>query len=801
MKIVQSSHDATLELPLNLHISFEKVLDLFKKYAQKDFESHPFHTAAIKMISEIEKYPELIDGFSDFSLLEKYKEQIDLLLEPLFPEILLDNEIKAASIPFSFTSFKFTNRFEKILNDAGDDYEFLIRNFEDDLMYIYACTMILGTVYGYQVDLKRPFFFDIPDKKSGSMKYYRSAFNGDFMDISPTTNAPKITEEDYHLLLDNFDNIEVWKEKFPPNSYNFKGFGIMNLFDVTYDVILSKISNDLLRGGDQLLPDLERHLQEFFNIKDLKVGYSIYDNNTKNTESTKVMKSLSLIVNDSQDSVNCSSDSYFCKHIITNVFEKNETVAISNTENYGNAKGNNLFSKQLKENNIGSLILLPIKPSEEHNLAILEIASPRPYELNSVNQSKLIDILPVFKSAVERSSEDYMNILEATIQEHYTAIHPSVKWRFYEAAEIHQKALLNKTENIELDEIVFNDVYPLFGQSDIKGSSIARNLAIKEDLATQLSLAINVLNEACKHQKLPIYDELMFRVKEYLNRVKKGLNAGDEVGILDFLKRDIYPVFNHIKKINTELSELVSVYINRLDKDLKVVYEKRKEYEKSVTLLNDKLASYIDEKQNEAQGMYPHYFERYKTDGVEYNMYIGKSLVENKEYNDIYLYNLRLWQLQLMCEMENIVYNLKGEMEHQLEVASLILVHSNPLAIKFRMDEKQFDVDGAYNIRYEIIKKRIDKSHIKGTNERITIPGKIAIIYSQDKDAFEYMKYIKYLQSQNFLLANVEKLELEDLQGVTGLKALRVAVNYENQTQEKITMNDLMNVIKSETLN
>ena len=32
-----------------------------------------------------------------------------------------------------------------------------------------------------------------------------------------------ITEEDYKLLLDNFENIEVWKEKFPPESYIFKG--------------------------------------------------------------------------------------------------------------------------------------------------------------------------------------------------------------------------------------------------------------------------------------------------------------------------------------------------------------------------------------------------------------------------------------------------------------------------------------------------------------------------------------------------------------------------------------------------
>jgi hypothetical protein len=227
--------------------------------------------------------------------------------------------------------------------------------------------------------------------------------------------------------------------------------------------------------------------------------------------------------------------------------------------------------------------------------------------------------------------------------------------------------------------------------------------------------------------------------------------------------------------------------MKRLDKNLHVVYEKRKAYEESVTILNEKLADYLDKKQEDAQKMFPHYFERYKTDGVEYNIYVGQSLVNNKEFDPLYLYNLRLWQLQIMCEMENVAYKLKESLDNKLQIASLILVHSNPMAIKFRMDEKQFDVDGAYNIRYEIIKKRIDKAHIKGTQERLTVPGKIAIVYSQDKDAREYKKYIKYLQSKKFL-GEVEKLELEDLRGVSGLKALRVEVIYKPNFNEKTTM-------------
>jgi len=784
-----------IELPLELNISFKKVYNLFEKYASAALKEHPFHKAAIVMKSEIEKYPELIEGFSDFSLLERHNDIINLLLEPIFPEALLDNEIKAATIPFSFASFKFSSRFESILRNAGEDYELNVRNFEDDSMYIMACTFILSFVYGYNINLKRPFYFDIPDQTTGTMKYYRAAFNGDFSEIIPTENVKKITEEDYKELLNNFDNIDLWREKFPPNGYIFKGFGLINLFDVTSEEMLSSIKANLLAGGDDLIEKLQNNLRDFYNIKDLKLGYSIFDKVNAKVCETVVKESNSIILKNNTE-INCDAN-YFCEGIMGKVFKKHETFTISDVEHYGRLTNKNLFYQNLHKNGIQSIILIPIKSSVNGNLALLEIASPRAYDLNSVNINKLKDIIPVFEAAVKRTSEERKNVLEATIQEHYTSIHSAVKWRFYEAAEKYHVA--NQTnENAKLDEIIFKDVYPLLGQSDIKGSSQARNNAIQEDLITQLSLAIDVLKNACKNESLPIYNELTFRVDTYLNDVKKGLNAGDEINILDFLKREIYPIFNHIKDISSTLSKKVSIYKNRLDPELDVVYEKRKAYEKSVTLLNDHLAKYLDNKQKDAQKMYPHYFERYKTDGVEFNMYIGQSITKEDSFDAIYLYNLRLWQLQTMCEMENIAFNERKNMEHDLRVASLILVHSNPMSIKFRMDEKQFDVDGAYNIRYEIIKKRIDKAHIKNTKERLTVPGKIAIVYSQDKDALEYIKYINFLQSRN-QLGNIEFLQLEDLQGVSGLKALRVEVLYHKDFDAKksITLNDLIKEIEA----
>lgn len=75
-----------------------------------------------------------------------------------------------------------------------------------------------------------------------------------------------------------------------------------------------------------------------------------------------------------------------------------------------------------------------------------------------------------------------------------------------------------------------------------------------------------------------------------------------------------------------------------------------------------------------------------------------------------------------------------------------------------------------------MVKKRIDKAHVKESSERLTQPGKIAIVYFNGSEADEYMIYIHKLQQQGLLTDGVEFLEVEELQGVEGLKALRVAV-------------------------
>ena len=99
-------------------------------------------------------------------------------------------------------------------------------------------------------------------------------------------------------------------------------------------------------------------------------------------------------------------------------------------------------------------------------------------------------------------------------------------------------------------------------------------------------------------------------------------------------------MFDQLKK-EGPLAKLIDKYRATLEPKMGTVYELRKKFDTSVNVINKTLASLLDEKQEEAQQMFPHYFERYKTDGVEYNMYIGQSIAGDKEFDPVFLSNLR----------------------------------------------------------------------------------------------------------------------------------------------------------------
>lgn len=770
--------------PAVMQISFFKVIETLEQMAKDADKATACYGK--ELLLEVEKYPALKDGI-ELSELKKYKKTIDKISRVLFPDALLTNEIKAVTPPFHFEPFYTSTRFDDIIKSSGEDYKFDMKDVDEDTFYLYCCYFILGSYYGFGVQGGGPLKLEIFNKNQGLMRTYKMLINADMCEFIPTKNAVDITKEDFEELVDNFGNIDLWKKKFPPNSWIMRGVNIINMVDVTLDHSIESITSNLLVKNPDTFERIQDGIRTLLNNADLHIGVLTLEQNKLVPLAKQDIKSI-LLSHD--ESISCETD--MCDYTYGQLMQKKEPLVISDVELFHErAKGG--MSGKMVDSGYKSYIVAPLV-HEEELLGFMELAAPERYALNTATLSALSVVLPIIAMAHKRFRDETQNRVEAIIQQECTTIHSSVKWRFEEEAMKFMEKQLNN-EQPSFKDIVFNNLYPLYGQMDIKGSSVRRNEAVSADLIKQIDGVGKVLKYALKERKMPVYEELLHRLDGYKSDLKKGLSAGSEHKILSFLKSDVYPVFDHLEKGEPRLEKLITQYKESLDPELNTVYEERKKYDSSVNLINQRLASYLDDKQVLAQKMFPHYFERYKTDGVEYNMYIGQSIVKDGQFDTIYLKNLRLWQLLVMCEMENEFRSMQRELNTSIEIASLILVYGTPLSVHFRMDEKQFDVDGAYNARYEIIKKRVDKAHIKGTKERITQPGKIAIIYSQEQDAKEYRTYLNYLAAKGHVKKRFEDVELEDLQGVTGLRALRVEVAFTGE----LTVDELIQEIESST--
>ncbi|PJJ08681.1 hypothetical protein CLU83_1967 [Flavobacterium sp. 1] len=777
--------------PFKTLISFHKLIKNLEDIASADVDYRSNYAKAL--LKEVAPYPEFRDGIDDLNFIKKHETLIHNLLADLFPTALTHNEIKAISIPFQNITFNYSERFKKILQDAGVTFDMEIRDFEEDQFYIFNCILILNAYYHQHFDFNKPLFYDIPNA-SGIINHYRILYNADFIEVIPNQHISPLSQSEIDLLMDNYDNITLWKEKFPAESWILKGFGIITLIDVTRENAISNLKSNLLKTESSQTNStlsFESIFRSIFKISDLRIGLIIYnEEQEKFTNPSKEEKEIKSFILNEFEEIDCNNSIYGCS--LETILEKKKSMIISDVEQFSKISGNEILGQHLLEQNIRSCIFAPVTKGETI-LGIIELVSAKPKELNTVNATNLDLVLPYLIDTMERYKIDMQHQIEAIIQREYTAIHSSVYWKFKrEALKYYQTNSPNK--DYIFKEIIFKEVYPLYGQIDIKGSSEHRNQTVKEDLRNQLYTLIQLFENQKTNESLVLLEQRIFELQSFYEELDAPLKADTEQQIQNYIETEIHPILRNTK-MDAESETVRQNYFESLDEKTGMFYHYRKKFDNTMSIINKKLAVILDKKQIEAQQIYPHYYERFKTDGVEHNLYIGASITPTKPFDNLYLQNLRLWQLQTLCEMEIEHHQLKATLPYELDVTSLILVFSSPISIRFRMDEKRFDVDGTYNARYEVVKKRIDKANIKGSKERITQKEKITIVYSHNSEQNEYLKYIKYLQHKKILEPAIEQFEVEELQGVSGLRAIRVKVintNLSNYSQDN-THNDLVN--------
>lgn len=758
------------DAPFQVLISFKKYLDVLEHIRYNDRLEYRVNYAE-SLIERTKKFPELRDGFLDETLLEKHEDLIRQILADLFPTGLTHNEIKAASVPLSKTTFNYTERFKSILKDAGKDFEIELRNIGDDEFYVFCCCLILQTYFKRDIKSTMPLYYDIPNRL-GIMKHYKITVNSDFIEVYPTEEAKIPSDDVLDMLLENLDDFKLWKKYFPSKSWILKGFTIVSLVDCTSEVALSDLKSSMIEiDPEDLSPDenLVEIFKSYFDVPELNFGLMLFDKKDQKLGRLPIYENV--FTHHVLDFWINAFDEETRKNTFTNLNHNSKPIVISNVNKLDeNVKSLPSFSI-LRDNNINSFMVIPIMKDNEL-LAIMEFTSPQANSFNGLKLKKMEFFTDMILFSLNRFSFEKNYQIEAIIQREYTSIHDSVVWKFRNEAEKYFNASLGK-KMYTLKQISFKNLTPLFGFSDIRSSSDKRFNLMLEDINQQLDSLHDIFTMINSDS-----EKYLLALDVFENELNNEIKADTEQRLQRLLREEIHPYLQGKleMKADKEIKNKIKDYFLQVFTQTDLFYANRKSLDDSITLVNRKLADMLDEGQVKAQELFPHYYERFKSDGVEHNLYIGHNIAPDLPYSSKVVHKLRYWQLKTMCNMEREFQNFKRDLPIQLDIASLIFVYNEKIDIRFRMDEKRFDVDGAYNSYYEIVKKRLDKAHVKDSSERITCPGKITIVYFGMENQKEYLEYISKLQKKGILQNDVEFLKVEDLQGITGLLALRISL-------------------------
>jgi len=757
------------------------LVPLIEFWTGKTAQESPMHAAMARLVeAEIAKASELRASITDLSVIDRHRELIDTLMAVVFSSAFWEQEYGAAMLPFRLQRFYATPSFERLL--MGPDGRLSGRINADaatilQVRALYGYALVLGRVYGIPLELETPMVLTISDPDTGLDRYFRLQFDSRFIEVAPQREVAPLDAATRRRIQDSLTDPRALARLIPTHDFVLQGFTVLRASEVTDQEVLSALKRDLIDResitSSARFVGLQDRLRTLFRRPKLHLGLAaIEGDQVLKINSGMRMEHACIFADSAHRNVSEFAGSAFDRAVKARRPLVIEDLAASGDGTH--------VERDILEAGLRNLVIAPLYYQDEL-IGMLDLASPEPGDLNVAHLPKLDDVLPLFSMAVRRGKEELEGRIQSFIKEKCTAIHPSVEWRF-------RKAVLKGLEKhrgggplTEIEPIVFPDVFPLYGLSDIRGSSTQRAFSIQSDLLRQLGLAKDVLRAAHDVRPLPALDELSYRIDTHMAQVEVSLRSGDEIALIAFLRDHIEPHFEHLHGFGDEVRARVEAYRSSLEPGPGTVYDRRRAFEDSVTLINDTISTYLDLEEQAAQGMFPHYFEKQKTDGVDYGIYVGASLVEDGRFDPLYLKSLRLWQLMVTCGIAVRAERLKDRLAIPLETTHLVLAHHMPLSIRFRFDEKRFDVDGAYNMRYQIVKKRIDKAVISDTSERLTQPGRIAIVYSQPLEAAEYRDYIAYLQHLGYLGREVEDVELEELQGVQGLRALRITVDLTNR--------------------
>jgi len=615
-------------------------------------------------------------------------------------------------------------------------------------------------------------------------KYYQLKVDYSFVEIScltkelPDINLSCIHEKE----INSFDDILPLLSSLDLTRFVFKGFTILKFIDKTNEQagamvqnLISKLPNlDVLADASSFNRDLI-----WDEIKDViktlsnsaKVDCSFFPLMELNGVPilTSVLSKESIFFGDllKRESSTCTNEVY-------SYLKAPFTISYGLEERFNTS--DELFVEHLEALGLKSYVCFPLK-NKNKLVGFLELFTKESMILDKKSILNVASFLPLITNLAMDLVSTFKNSMDKVILEKYTSLQEAVQWKFNQEAANYLSQVSSKSANIELNPIKFEKVYPVYGAVDVRNSTKLRNMAYRKDSYQRIGLLQLIVDQIESIGMNDVDQQFIYR----FNLVKSWLDEGklDQylLDILSFFQDEVMPFLETLNHSDLILRKYKEEYLRDNQGPYGVVNGTSQQFEHTLTLLNSIISEELKLFNEIVQAQFPSYFEKFRTDGIEYDMYIGQSITPTKLFDPKILQNIRKQQIVSMVSIARKTFVAIDDLPISLVTTQLIFIHPNPIDISFRQDERRFDVDGGYNIRYEVIKKRIDKARLKGSKERLVQPNKIAIVYSSPRVEGEIREILESIASENLVTNDIEQVILEELQGIEQLKAFRVTVS------------------------
>jgi len=734
------------------------------------------------VLNKFKNYPELERETLSAKEAAKYTDVLELVYTILSPAIedeskflwALSTPVPSQVIYSTDAFFNFlTTHHNKDKKDTNEDGLSFFQHQQIDFIY----RLILQKLYNFPPDISNDIIYSQADPQTNICKYYRIHTDTNFIEVTAKGNLPEINPEMVEPLLYDGVEMDILQDIIPLSLFRLEGFAVITIDDVTADHSIENIRNALVNytnndGETDLYGHVISSLQTLTGNAAIKFGLLplLRVNGALIFDTKECGNSILVKTAKEQQLAEETYSSFINTYIQKPGAIYFSTLSDKKIEQF-------TFLKTIKQSGIKSYAMLPVYYNRKL-AGILEIYSDQRVVFYEKLLSKLQGAIPLLAQLLQDSAEQFNLSLNDVIKTNFTTLQQPVEWKFTEAAWHYLIAKNTGIDEPDIEVVTFENVYPLFGSIDIRDSTIKHNEALNNDMDVIMTALQSAVDELKNHIPNRSFTKLATAQKNWLRLFATARKSADEIMFSNTLHGVIHPYLSQYRQKYPATEALLNEFAKTINEKKGDGYANRRALETSIKQINSALNHYFERAQIKLQKIYPCYFEKFRSDGIEYDIYTGQAIAPMLEFTPDHLKQFRTWQIRSMVEVAILAYNLQGKMPVPLQIASLIFVHSSQINICFRNDERRFDVEGYYNIRYEVIKKRIDKVHIKDTKQRLTQPGQIALVYFNDTEAEDYIGHIKELQKEKKLKNDLHMVQLEELQGVTGLKALRVSVNY-----------------------